>query len=148
MFTGPKQGLAVLTLAAMPLAGCIVQQPPVAPQPIPANATRLVEKTAIGGQTIRVDFAYQMNPDCTVRGIPSIVINQQPMHGTTKISDIDDFPSYPAQNSRSVCNKTRASGVALEYTPTNGYAGSDFLSYDAIFNDGVDRHVNVAMTVK
>src|ERR1700758_2423941 len=102
MTVGPKACLAMLSFAVLSVTGCVIQQqqPPVASQIPASNAERLVEKTAIAGQTIKIDFAYQLNPDCTVRGIPTVIINGQPAHGTARVTETDDFTSYPPQNRR------------------------------------------------
>jgi hypothetical protein len=129
------------------LAGCMPHPAPVVAPPN-VSGPLTIARTVIAGSTIRLAFNVSMNPDCTVRSIPILRVLTEPMHGTTAISETEDFPSYPPANIRSVCNKAKARGVKLEYTPAPGYLGSDYLSYEMIFEDGVDRTVNIPLTVK
>jgi len=105
-------------------------------------------KTALAGQTIRIDFTTVLNPDCSVRSIPMIRIVDPPANGTTQIKDAEDFTSYTQANPRSGCNKAKSKGLELTYKPNPGYLGSDYLSYETINTDGYDQTFKIAITVK
>ncbi len=146
MKTGHIGGI-VAVFAGITLGGCIPRPAPVVALPN-LNGPMTIAKTVIAGDTIRLAFNVAMNPDCSVRSMPTLRVLTEPMHGTTAISQTEDFPSFPATNIRSACNKAKARGVKLEYTPAPGYLGPDYVSYEMIFEDGVDRTINIPLTVK
>jgi len=143
VIAGPKTALALAAGITVTLSGCVHPTPPR-----PVLQPIIYKKTALAGQTIRVDFAASINPDCTVREIPTVRIVDPPVNGTTQLKEMEDFTSFPAGNPRSVCNKARSRGLEITYTPNPGYLGNDFVSYETIGNDGYDRTIKVAITVK
>lgn len=145
MIAGPRTALALAAGITVTLSGC-VQQPP---RPVPQPMQPLVyKKTALAGQSIRLDFAASINPDCTVREVPTVRIVDPPVNGTTQMKEMDDFTAFPAANPRSACNKARSRGLEITYTPNPGFLGTDSVSYETIGNDGYDRTIKVAITVK
>lgn len=138
-------------LAGLALFGCVRQPQPPAIPPIPIlspSGPFTVTKTALAGQTLRIDFTASVNPDCTVRGIPTVRILAQPAHGTAVISETEDYTAYPPINPRYACNKTKSRGAKLEYTPAPGYAGADYLSFEVISAEGTDKTFNTQIAVK
>lgn len=146
MTTGPTTALALLAVVAVTLSGCTR---PTTPTPLPQpRPPAIVNKTALAGQTIRIDFIASINPDCSVRAVPTVRIVDPPANGTTQIKEVEDFTTYPTANPRSACNKAKSPGVELTYTPNPGYLGSDYLTYETITADGYDRTLKIALTVK
>jgi hypothetical protein len=105
-------------------------------------------RTVPAGTTMRLDFAYNINPDCTSGGLTTIRVAQQPVHGDTRVQQARDFPRFPPVNVRFACNKTKVPGMALLYTPAPGFTGSDYLAFETISTEGTDREFRVALTVK
>jgi len=105
-------------------------------------------RTALAGTTTTMDFAFDLNPDCTVRAMPTIRVLNPPANGTVQVFEKEDFPSFQANNIRFVCNKNRAKGMAVTYTPNPGFAGSDYLEFEIFGSDGADRVIKLTIAVK
>jgi len=124
---GPGKSLAFWMLASMVLSGCVH---PAAPPPVvrimPSNQFAY-NRTALAGTTTTMDFAFDLNPDCSVRSTPTIRVLNPPTNGTVQVVEKEDFPSFQASNVRFACNKNRAKGMAVTYTPNPGFFGSDYL---------------------
>ncbi len=105
-------------------------------------------KTVAAGTTLRLIFAYSVNPDCTSRGLNTIRVTEQPTHGAARVQKTTDFPKFPPSNIRWDCNEAKVPGVALLYTPAPGFSGSDYLGFELISVEGADREFRVALTVK
>jgi hypothetical protein len=154
MTAGPKIAFLLVALAGVSLSGCVTQQQ-IAAVPAPAASVRVVtvaptvyNKTALSGQTTRIDFSSELNPDCSVRNIPTVRIIDAPVHGTTQVTQLDDFTAFLPQNVHFACNKKKSRGTALDYISNPGYVGGDYLSFESVNPDGVDRTYKVAITVK
>jgi hypothetical protein len=141
---------AMLAIAGLALFGCVVQPRPVTPPapPVSLSGPFTAPKTAISGQTIKVDFSASINPDCTVRAVPVVRILVPPSHGTASSAEGEDFTSFPLANVRSACNKARSRGALTTYTPAPGYFGPDYMSMEVLTQDGGDRTYNMPITVK
>jgi hypothetical protein len=155
---------ASLWIAALviPLSACTTMQQTVVTSPGAAQPSRAIvvpvaarpgtfrafSKTVAAGTTMRLDFASNVNPDCTSAGLTTIRVTQQPVHGGTRVEQTRDFPRFPPINARFACNKTKVPGMALLYTPASGFTGSDYLAFETISIEGVDREFRVALTVK
>lgn len=100
------------------------------------------------GQTMRIDFFYSINPDCTSIGYAAIRPTSQPQHGTLKIENTTGFTAFPATNIRAECNKRRSDGVALTYEPEADYTGPDTIDVDIIWAHGTFRKVRYAIEVR
>ncbi len=157
MTSGRNAGYAMLALASLSLTGCathVTQQVQVATAPIPAQvrlvpaAPQVYNKTALSGQITRIDFSSNLNPDCSVRNIPTVRVIDQPVHGTAQVTQTDDFTAFPPQNIHSACNIKKSRGAALDYIASPGYVGGDYLSFESINADGVDHIFKIALTVK
>jgi hypothetical protein len=145
-----KTGLASSAAAAfmaLTLSAC-AHHPAPAVTPIGPNTPITVSKTVIAGATVQVSFETSINPDCSVRTLPSVRVLTEPMHGTAVASPGEDFPNFPPTNVRWTCNKNKAQGMKLVYTPAPGYVGPDYISYEVIWADGQDRTFNIPVTVK
>ncbi|MBN9562155.1 MAG: ATP-dependent Clp protease proteolytic subunit [Alphaproteobacteria bacterium] len=126
---------------AAPVGGIVGS---VAARPV----TRDFAKTVAAGTTLRLIFSYNVNPDCSSAGLSTVRVTEQPMHGTAHAEKVKDFPSFPPSNIRWDCNEARVPGVALLYTPAPGFSGSDYLTFETISVEGVDREFRVSLTVK
>jgi len=130
------------------LAGCVRPVPAQGPVRVVAPAQVIYNKTALVGQTTAIDFAYDVNPDCSVKEIPTIRVINPPVHGTVQIFEKEDFTAFAQSNSRFDCNKKKSKGAAISYTPNPGYVGGDYLEFETFFSNGTDRTAKIAITVK
>jgi hypothetical protein len=107
-----------------------------------------IARVATVDQQLRVAFLYDLNPDCSVIGTPTVRIVEQPKSGKVAVENGTGFPNFPASNIRSKCNSDRAEGTVLSYMPNPGYAGSDSVLVDIIYPDGNAIKRRYAIEVK
>jgi hypothetical protein len=106
------------------------------------------QRTVINGQTIQLAFVTTINPDCTSRGAPTIIITQPPRHGRARVVRVSDFPNFRESNVRSVCNRRRVAGTALSYTANRGYSGPDSVGAEVFTSSGVNRRGIFSINVR
>jgi hypothetical protein len=120
-----------------------------APSPTPAPpAITVISRVAIADQRLQVAFLYDINPDCSVIGVPTVRIVEQPKSGKAAIENGTGFPAFPANNPRSKCNQSRNDGAIISYTPDPGYTGADSITVDIIYPDGNAAKRRYAIDVK
>jgi hypothetical protein len=93
-------------------------------------------------------FLYDINPDCTVIGIPAVRVLEQPKSGKVTVENGTGFPTFPANNVRSKCNGSRSDGAIISYTPNPGYTGADSITVDVIYPDGNESKRHFAIEVR
>jgi hypothetical protein len=158
-------GAAILTMACVSaaLGGC-AKPPPPQPPVNPFTAALIANlqahangqpftippmmKTALAGATTRIIFAQDLNPDCSVRDIPTIRVLTPPAHGTDTIKMIEDFGAFAGFPTNVGCNKSKARGASLDYIANADYTGPDTLTYEVIYSNGTDQTTTVKLTVK
>jgi hypothetical protein len=155
-------GAAVVAMACVStaLVGCVKPEPPpinpyaaiLANLQARANGKPFVPppliKTALAGATTRILFVQNLNPDCSVRDIPTIRILTPPSHGTEAIKTVEDFGTYIGIPVTLGCNKSKARGASLDYIASADYTGPDTLVYEVIYSNGTDQTTTVNLTVK
>jgi len=112
------------------------------------RAPAVNNKTVAAGTSVVLMNAIEVNPDCSLIGLPVLRVVQAPTHGTVSISEQYGFPSYPRDNVRSACNTVRVPSNVAQYTPTPGFVGSDFVAMESISAMGSDMQAKFAITVK
>jgi hypothetical protein len=108
----------------------------------------LVSKTAAAGMPLILDTATSINPDCSLLGVPTARVVQEPTHGRVQLIHRDAFPAYPPNDRHFACNKVKVPGLIAEYTSAAGFTGADFTVVELIFPDGGDAELRFAITVK
>jgi Domain of Unknown Function with PDB structure (DUF3857)/Transglutaminase-like superfamily len=129
-----KQVSAAAPSVPLAPAAAALAQPssnPAAPAPILE-----LSRVAVAGQQLRVAFLYDLNPDCSLIGIPTVRIVEEPKSGLVKVDKDAGFPGFPANNPRFKCNSARTDGAVIYYTPNTGFTGADSITVDIIFPDG------------
>ncbi len=121
--------------------------PPTATAPAPPAIT-VVTRVAIADKPLQVAFLYDINPDCSVIGVPTVRIVEQPKSGKVTVENGTGFPAFPASNSRSKCNQSRSDGAIISYVPDPGYTGADSITVDIIYPDGGAAKRRYAIEVK
>jgi dienelactone hydrolase len=114
----------------------------------PAAAASTYRKTVAAGATTTLAFAYGVNPDCSSRGVPKLWVVQPPQHGTANVAPRTDFARFPSNNPLSACNTRKVPGIAVDYTPADGFAGSDTVVFEEISLEHHDRVFQFAITVR
>lgn len=96
-----------------------------------------LQKTTPANKPVEVDGAFALNPDCTSFGYAAVKLLTDPRNGSVSTKKTTLYSNYSAQNVRSRCNSRRSPGVALWYKPQRGFVGTDSISYEWIFPNGI-----------
>lgn len=103
-----------------------------------AKPTQIVEvpRVAVRDQKLRVATLLDLNPDCSVVGIPTVRILDPSKKGSVTFEKGAGFPNYPTNNARAKCNTSSVDGELIFYMPESGYVGSDSVTVEIIYPDG------------
>jgi transglutaminase-like putative cysteine protease len=113
-----------------------------------AQQTLELTRTVASDHSLRLDFLYALNPDCTSLGFATVRVLDQPKHGKITFENGTGFPTFPQDNLRYECNKRRSDGVVLTYEPDSGFTGMDSINIDVIFASGSSRKRHYSIEVK
>jgi hypothetical protein len=120
--------------------------------PAPADSSappiREISRVAVADQQLRVAFFYDLYPDCSLVGVPTVRVIDPPKNGRLNIENGPGFPSFPANNPRFKCNDQRVDGAVMSYMPNSGFTGGDMITVEAIYPDGSSRKRRYAIEVK
>ena len=118
--------------------------------PKPQSPAQIIEvaRTAVQDQRLRVATLFDLNPDCSVIGIPTVRILESSKNGSVTSEKGSGFPNYPANNSRSKCNSNAVDGEVIFYMPGPGYVGADAVTIEIIYPDGAASKRRYAIEVK
>lgn len=105
-------------------------------------------KGALSGQAQSLDYFYSLDPTCTPRGTVTIRVASQPDEGNITISQDEDYPSYPASNTRSQCNTKKTTVSRITYQSKPGYTGTDEATIEVLFPDGSYRKIDYTIDVR
>ena len=116
----------------------------------PQSSTQITEvaRTAVRDQRLRVATLFDVNPDCSVIGIPTVRILESSKNGNITVEKGSGFPNFPASNSRSKCNGNAVDGEVIFYMPGPGYLGADAVIVEIIYPDGTASTRRYAIEVK
>jgi hypothetical protein len=95
-----------------------------------------VRKTALAGKTIHLGIWTDLNPDCTFVGYAQVTVTKPAVHGIVTVAKGEGYSSYASTNQRYGCNRQKSLGISVDYTPAEGFAGSDRFSLRAVFPEG------------
>lgn len=113
----------------------------------PALANNVNKTMAAGGQ-IRLFGYYLLNPDCSSMGDPVLRVTSQPAHGTVKMAKGSTYPNTAAGTAYAACSSVKVASVNVDYRAEAGFTGSDTVTIEAIYPNGVDRADTYYITVK
>ena len=105
-------------------------------------------RTAFSGTPQRIGFFYEVNPDCTSAGLPTLRIKQQPAHGAVELGNAQDYTSFNPGSQRYDCNKQKSPGIAVSYTSQSGYIGPDQVLLEAVYTNGHAKTVSYSISVE
>jgi len=107
-----------------------------------------VTKYAVSGRAVRLDFFNTTNPDCSTVGRPTIRLIREPEHGRASVTHTADFPTFPASNIRSECNRRRVAGAAIYYVSQRGFIGTDYVLAEIIYASGTFTQWSYTINVR
>ena len=107
-----------------------------------------VARIAVRDQKLRVATLFDLNPDCSVIGVPTVRILEPSKSGSITVEKGTGFPNFPASNSRSKCNANSVDGQVIFYMPEAGYVGTDSVTAEIIYPDGTASMRRYAIEVK
>jgi transglutaminase-like putative cysteine protease len=118
--------------------------------PTAARSPQTIETTRFvaAGQKLRLEFAYDIEADCTSRGQTTVRVLAQPAHGTVTIEKGQAFTSFPKENQRYECNTRKSDGTLIFYEPNSDYTGADSATLYIIYPSGSARTVRYSIEVK
>ena len=108
----------------------------------------LYRSTVAAGTTTMLEFSSSLNQDCSSRGLPKIRITQPPAHGVAQVAERNGHPNFSPGTPYAACNAVKVPGVAIDYTPVNGFTGTDLLTFEVITVNKRDSIYRVAVTVR
>jgi hypothetical protein len=118
----------------------------VPPNAYPATAPPVrVNKIAVAGNTLIIGHFANSNPDCTASGRTFVRVSGNPSHGIVTMREGLGFSNLPKQPE---CNSHKMQGVTVEYTPYDGFTGSDEVEFDVVSQIGGEVFVTYGITVK
>jgi dienelactone hydrolase len=112
------------------------------------DAQPIFHRTVPADATATIDFSSSVNPDCSSRGLPTVRITQPPLHGTAKVGERDSYPKFSPGSPYATCNTVKVPGIAVDYTPSIGFTGTDLLTFEVVTTDHQDRIFRVAILVQ
>ena len=103
-----------------------------------------VSKIAVAGNTLIIGHFANANPDCTASGRTFVRVSGNPSHGVVTMREGLGFSNFPKQPE---CNSHKMQGVTVEYTPYDGFTGSDEVEFDVVSQIGGEVFVTYVITV-
>ncbi len=108
---------------------------------------RVVAKTVRMGAITPLGAFYSVNPDCSSRGLPRVVIMERPTHGVATVARQDERASFPAASPYAACNASVVPAMGVTYAPVPGYSGTDALVIDETAPDGRHQVIRLELRV-
>jgi hypothetical protein len=104
-------------------------------------------RDVVANQRVRLDFLFSLNLDCSSTGYAMVQVIEAPTHGKATVANGTGFSTFPANNPRSACNKSRSDGAVVFYDPEPGFVGTDSVEIDVTFPSGSSqrRHYTIAV---
>ncbi|MGV1867599.1 MULTISPECIES: hypothetical protein [unclassified Rhizobium] len=120
---------AVLTATLM-LAGCMSGSSGV--------RTDYSNVSVTVGKRTRVDAAYAIKKDCSLRMLPALHLIEPPKHGSFEVVHEKVVPSSVKKRTRTFveCNEIPVDGTVGYYQPTPGFLGADKVVTSHSYADG------------
>ena len=108
---------------------------------------RIVVRSVHAGVSTSLATFFNVNPDCSLRELPKLVIDQRPAHGAVTIATHDAHPSFPANSPLAGCNAVAVLGNGLSYTPEAGYSGTDSIRLEKASDSGAREAFRFDITI-
>lgn len=98
--------------------------------------------------TRQVGVRYSLHEDCTSAGETVIRITGAPTHGNVAVKTGSDYPNYPLDNPRKICNARKVKSTQVWYTPQRNFVGSDTISVDVLYPSGNSVQTTYTIAVR
>jgi hypothetical protein len=105
-------------------------------------------RAATAEQKSRLDFLYDLAPDCSPAGKPVVRILEQPQHGTLSIENGQAFTDFPQDDQRAACNAHQSDGTLVFYQPSADYRGADSITLSVTLSVAGSLKRHYAIDVK
>jgi hypothetical protein len=112
------------------------------------SPTLELTRAAAAAQKSRLDFFYDLAPDCSSAGKLVVRVLEQPQHGTLSIENGRAFTDFPQGDRRAACNAQQSDGTLVFYQPSTDYRGADSITLAITLPAGGDRKRHYAIDVK
>jgi dienelactone hydrolase len=109
---------------------------------------RVVQKTVAMNASSNLGGFYALNPDCSPRGVPTVLIVETPVHGIATSGPGKQHPAFPRNDPFATCNTATVPTTDVSYTPTANYTGFDRLTIEEIGLDGKYQLIHIDLTIK
>jgi tetratricopeptide (TPR) repeat protein len=115
---------------------------------IDSNGHETIKRGAFSGRRQLVQFLYQVKPDCSSPGLPTVNVKEAPVHGTVAIENGSEFTRFPKDSKYYDCNLSPHPAVIVSYTSQVDFIGEDRFVLDTVFPDGTPRVTTVKVIVE
>ena len=95
-----------------------------------------------------MQFLYEVNPDCSSPGLPTVNVKEAPAHGTVAIENGSEFTRYPKDSKYYDCNLSPHPAVIVSYTSQVDFKGEDRFVLDAVSPNGTLHVTTIEVTVE
>jgi hypothetical protein len=102
---------------------------------------------AAAGTSIRVGYAYDLNPDCSVAGDIVMRLVTPPKFGSVRLEKEPGFSRYAKNDRRFECNSQRVDVMRIYYDAPQAEA-NDAFAVDTFYANGNVRRFNISVSVK
>jgi hypothetical protein len=92
------------------------------------SRTLELTRAAAAEQKSRLDFLYDLQPDCSSVEKLAVRVLEQPQHGTLAIENGRAFTEFPQDDRRAACNVRQSDGTLVFYQPDADYRGADSIT--------------------
>jgi hypothetical protein len=93
-----------------------------------ASQTIELTRAATAAQKSRLDFLFDLAPDCSSAGKLVVRVLEQPQHGTLAIENGQAFTDFAPDDRRAACNARQSDGTLVFYQPSADYRGADSIT--------------------
>jgi hypothetical protein len=111
---------------------------------LPARA----EIAVVSGGRVKLATMGSFDQGCHSLGRTSVSIIQQPHSGAVLVDTINDYPNFPATNTRSRCNTLKLPETRILYQSSPGYVGTDEVIVETIAPEGAVRRLRFFISVR
>ncbi len=87
---------------------------------------------ALSGVPQQIGSFYNVNPDCSTGGYPTLKVAKAPLHGQVRVEQGTAFSDYPKDSIRAVCNGKIVPATVIHYVSEPGYIGEDSVAFERI----------------
>jgi hypothetical protein len=112
------------------------------------SPTLELTRAATAEQKSRLDFLYDLQPDCSSAGKLVVRILEQPQHGTLSVENGQALTDFPQGDQRAACNAHQSDGTLVFYQPSADYRGADSITLSVTLPAVGDLKRHYAIDVK